>query len=65
MKDDPTMFTILLHLDPATTAAADALYASCRLSHAASYRVVSASRVALRRSLCCSSRRSDRQGQTG
>jgi hypothetical protein len=56
------MITISLQLDSATTAAG-LLRGSRRLSHAASCRVVSDSRVALRRSLYC--RRSDREGQTG
>ena len=65
IEDDPTMFAIRLQLDSASHAAG-LLCDACRLSHAASYRVVSAAgrRVALRRSrYAC--RRSDREGQTG
>ena len=65
MKDAPTMIAIRLQLDPAAHAAG-LLCDACRLSHAASYRVVSDSRrVALRRSRYACCRRSDREGQTG
>lgn len=57
------MTAIRLQLDSASHAAAVLCDARC-MSHVDSYRVASGSRVALRRSLCCS-RRSDREGQTG
>jgi hypothetical protein len=57
------MIAIRLQLDSASHAAG-LLCDARRLSHADSYRVASASRVALRRSPC-RGRRSDREGQTG